>query len=192
MASVQDKINFIVELDKLKAVLRQTKPVGLERLENSAEHSWQAAMTAMILLEDAGPEVDTLTVLKMMLIHDVVEIDAGDVFTYDESAREEIAVTEVAAAHRIFGLLPGKLGDELLALWLEFEAAKTPSAIFAKAIDRVCPVLQNLTSEGESWVRHGISRQRVIKKNEGIADASPELWAAIEQQLLAAEYLKNE
>lgn len=192
MAGIKGKIQFILELDKLKAVLRQTKPVGLDRFENSAEHSWQAALTALVLLEEAEPEVDPLTVLKMMLIHDVVEIDAGDVFTYDELARADIAEKEEAAARRIFGMLPEPLGEELLQLWLEFEAAQTPSAKFAKAIDRVCPVLQNLASEGEGWVRHGISRQRVIKKNEDIAKASPKLWAAIEQQLLAAEYLSDE
>ena len=192
MASVQDKIKFINELDKLKAVLRQTKPLGLDRFENSAEHSWQATLTALVLLEDAEPDVDPLTVLKMMLIHDVVEIDAGDVFTYDETARADIADKEEAAARRIFGLLPGKLGEEFLSLWLEFEAAKTPSAIFAKAIDRVCPVLQNLAMQGESWVRHGISRQRVIKKNEGIGEACPKLWDEMEKELLAAEYLSDE
>ena len=192
MESTEQKIKFIIELDKLKAVLRQTKPVGLNRFENSAEHSWHTALTALVFLEDAGPEVEPLTVLKMMLLHDVVEIDAGDVFAYDESARAEIAEAEEASAHRIFGMLPGKIGDEFLALWLEFEAAKTPSAIFAKAIDRVCPVLQNLASEGESWVRNGISRPRVIAKNEGITAASPKLWATIEQQLLAAEYFSDE
>ena len=192
MASVHDKIKFILELDKLKAVLRQTKPVGLDRFENSAEHSWQATLTALILLEDAGPGVDPLTVLKMMLIHDVVEIDAGDVFTYDETARADIAEQEEAAARRNFGLLPGEVGEELLSLWLEFEAEKTPSAQFAKAIDRVCPVLQNLATKGESWVRHGIDRERVLKKNAPIQNASPALWDEIERQINAANYLQDE
>ena len=191
MASIQDKIGFIIELDKLKAVLRQTKPVGLDRFENSAEHSWQAALTALVLLEDADPDVEPLKVLKMMLIHDVVEIDAGDVYTFDEAARTDIAKVEARAATRLFGMLPGALGEELLALWHEFEDAQSPSAKFAKAIDRVCPVLQNLEQQGQSWNRHNISRQRVLEKSENIADASPELWNEIKAQLLAANYFED-
>ena len=192
VTDVNSKIDFILELEKLKGVMRQTKPVGLDRYENSAEHSWQATMTAMVLLEDAGEGVDALRVLKMMLIHDVVEIDAGDVFTYDEAARAEIADAEDAAARRIFSLLPEQIGKELLDLWLEFEACETASARFAKAIDRICPVLQNLAQEGQSWVHHGISRQRVIKKNAEIENASPALWNEINRQLLAVDYLTDE
>ena len=179
MKAVDQKIKFIVELEKLKAVLRQTKPVGLDRFENSAEHSWQASLTALILLDDAGLGVDPLTVLKMLLIHDVVEIDAGDVFTYDEVARAEIAAEEEAAARRIFGLLPEPHASDLLNLWLEFEEASTPSAKFAKAIDRVCPVVQNLNTSPNSWHDHGIDQKRVLAKNEEIQNASPELWAVL-------------
>ena len=106
MSKTQQKIDFILELEKLKGVLRKTKPVGQERFENSAEHSWQTTLTAMILLDEADADIDVLKVLKMLLIHDVVEIDAGDVFVYDTSARAEIAEQEAAAAERIFGMLP--------------------------------------------------------------------------------------
>ena len=190
MTPVNQQIEFILELEKLKTVLRQTRPVGVDRYENSAEHSWQAALTGLVMLQDAGPDVDALTVLKMLLIHDVVEIDAGDVYTYDESARAAIAAVEEVAARRIFGLLGEPLGAELLDLWLEFEAAQTPSAKFAKAIDRVCPVIQNLAQEGQSWVHHGISRERVLAKNEQIAHASAPLWIELERRINAAEYLQ--
>lgn len=188
MSNIQSKIQFILELEKLKAVLRQTKPVGLDRHENSAEHSWQAALTALILLDDAPADVDPLKVLKMMLIHDVVEIDAGDVFTYDEAARADIADAEEAAARRIFGLLENPLGDDLLNLWLEFEEAKSPSAKFAKAVDRVCPVVQNLNSDPNSWHAHAISRKHVLAKNEEIQNASPELWRVLEQGINDASF----
>ena len=188
MSRTQQKIDFILELEKLKAVLRQTKPHGLDRFENSAEQSWQSAMTALILLEDAPSDVDALTVLKMMLIHDIVEIDAGDVFTYDEVARAEVAAEEEKAARRIFGLLENPLGVSLLDLWLEFEAGETPSAKFAKAIDRVCPVIQNLHSSPNSWHSHKISRDRVIAKNEEIQNASPDLWNVLEQKINRAEF----
>ncbi len=122
MNSHLQKIAFILELEKLKAVLRKTRPVHLDRYENSAEHSWQTTLTALVLLEDAPQEIDALKVLKMLLIHDVVEIDTGDVFVYDTAARAEIAAQEEQAARRLFGMLPGPLSQELVELWQEFEA----------------------------------------------------------------------
>ena len=183
MSKTLQKIDFSLELEKLKGVLRKTKPVGQERFENSAEHSWQTTLTAMILLEDADPNIDALKVLKMLLIHDVVEIDAGDVFVYDTSARAEIAEQEAAAAERIFGLLPDAMGNELLALWHEFEGRETPESKFAKAVDRVNPVIQNLASEGQSWVNNGIVRERVLAMNSEIQAASPELWAVLKARI---------
>lgn len=181
------KIEFILELEKLKAVLRQTKPHGLDRYENSAEHSWQSAMVALILLEGAAATVDPLKVLKMILIHDVVEIDAGDVFTYDEAARADVAEKEEKSARRIFGMLDDPLGNELLELWLEFEASQTDSAKFAKAIDRICPVIQNLNASSNSWQHHGISKTRVLEKNAEIQNASPELWGILKSKIEAAD-----
>lgn len=187
---VERKIAFLLELEKLKAVLRKTKPVGLERYENSAEHSWQTALTALVFLEET--DLDVLRVLKMLLIHDVVEIDCGDVFVYDAAARAAVAQKEQEAAVRIFGMLPDKLGGELLLLWQEFEAAQTPEARFAKAIDRVNPVLQNLASAGQSWVENGVTRQKVIAMNQQIENASPALWRVLKQQLIEADYLTDE
>ena len=132
MNGVHQQIDFILELEKLKGVLRKTKPVGQTRFENSAEHSWQTTLTAMILLEDADPAIDALKVLKMLLIHDIVETDAGDIFVYDTIALAEITEQEAVAAERIFGLLPEALGTELLALWHEFEGRETAESKFAK------------------------------------------------------------
>ncbi|MDJ0612544.1 MAG: HD domain-containing protein [Rhizobiaceae bacterium] len=180
-------IDFILESEKLKGVLRLNKPVGLDRYENSAEHSWQISLTALVLL-DTRPELDALKVLKMLLIHDLVEIDAGDVQVYDDAARKAIEVEEKAAAVRIFGILPDAIGSELHDLWLEFEAAQTPEAKFAKAVDRVNPVLQNLTQNGQSWVENGIRRGQVLEKNQRIADANGPLWDEIEKKIKEADW----
>ena len=187
MADIKKKIAFIAELEKLKAVLRQTKPLHIDRFENSAEHSWQTAMAGLILLEDAPADVEPLLALKMLLMHDVVEIDAGDVFTYDEAARAEVAEAEEAAARRIFGMLDDPLGNELLEIWLEFEKAESPTARFAKAIDRVCPVIQNLHSNPNSWQTHGISRERVLAKNQEIENANAELWEELKAGINKAD-----
>ena len=137
---------FITELDKLKAVKRQiTLPLDNDRQENSAEHSWHVALMATTLAPFAAQPIDISRVVRMILIHDVVEIDAGDLFAFQEAAEHEAqAEKELAAAKRIFGLLPAPLNQELLALWLEFEEAETPDAEFAKAMDRVLPVFQNM------------------------------------------------
>lgn len=192
MQDTQRKIDFILELEKLKSVLRKTKPLGQERYENSAEHSWQTALTAMVLLDEAAPDLDHLKVLKMLLIHDVVEIDCGDVFVYDQAARAAVQEQEEKAAKRIFGLLPAAMGDELLQLWQEFESRATPEAQFAKAVDRVNPVLQNLNAGGQSWVENDISRQQVLDMNREIQNASPQLWAAVESMIMESAFFANE
>jgi len=190
MSDLNNKIEFILELEKLKAVLRKTRPVGLSRFENSAEHSWQTTLTALVLLDEVDEPIDALKVLKMLLIHDVVEIDAGDVFVYDAQARADIAEEEQAAARRIFGLLPAPLGQELLDLWQEFEARETPESIFAKAMDRVNPVLQNLASGGQSWVENNIARERVLAINSEIGNVNPTLWSILKKRIEDAEFFK--
>ncbi len=187
MTPITQKIEFILELEKLKGVLRKTRPVGDARYENSAEHSWQTTLAALIFLEDAPAELDGLKVLKMLLIHDVVEIDCGDVFVYDDAARKAVEANELAAAERIFALLPDPLGGELLDLWKEFEARATPESVFAKAIDRVCPVIQNLNTPVSSWRENAISRDRVLAKNAEIENISPELWTELKRQIDQAD-----
>ncbi len=188
---MEKTISFLLETEKLKAVLRQTKPLGEDRFENSAEHSWQTTLVGLLLLADAPSHIDHLKVLKMLLIHDIVEIDAGDVFVYNDAERAAIAEAESQAAERLFGLLDDELGRELHALWHEFEAAQSDEARFAKAADRVMPVLQNLASGGQSWATHKITRDQVIEKNKPIAGASPELWATLRAQIDAAEFLTD-
>jgi len=179
--AIQNKLDFIIELEKLKAVLRKTRPIGLARRENSAEHSWQATLTALVFLD--GTDLDPLKVLKMLLIHDVVEIDTGDVFVYDSEARHDVAAAERGAAERIFGLLPAPLNAELLALWVEFEEAQTAEAQFAKAIDRLNPVLQNLEHQDSSWNEFQITRNHVLAVNSAIEHISPQLWTMLKQRI---------
>ncbi|MEM1038362.1 MAG: HD domain-containing protein [Pseudomonadota bacterium] len=183
--ALNKKISFIVELEKLKGVLRKTRPIGLDRRENSAEHSWHVTLTALVLLEDAPTELDALKVLKMLLVHDVVEIDAGDVFVYDTQGRADVAEAEDTAAKRIFGLLPNPLATDLLALWREFEAGESAEAQFAKAMDRVNPVLQNCNADTSSWEEMGVGQDRVLAVNERIGAQVPHLWVILKSRIAA-------
>jgi len=176
---------FITELDKLKAVKRQiTLPLDNDRQENSAEHSWHVALMATTLAPFAAQPIDISRVVRMILIHDVVEIDAGDLFAFQEAAEHEAqAEKELAAAKRIFGLLPAPLNQELLALWLEFEEAETPDAEFAKAMDRVLPVFQNMQNQGGSWKKHGVTREKIAQRNKHLITSAPSLWDYVNTQL---------
>ena len=176
---------FITELDKLKAVKRQiTLPLDNDRQENSAEHSWHVALMATTLAPFAAQPIDISRVVRMILIHDVVEIDAGDLFAFQEAAEHEAqAEKELAAAKRIFGLLPAPLNQELLALWLEFEEAETPDAEFAKAMDRVLPVSQNMQNQGGSWKKHGVTREKIAQRNKHLVTCAPSLWDYVNTQL---------
>ena len=176
---------FITELDKLKAVKRQiTLPLDNDRQENSAEHSWHVALMATTLAPFAAQPIDISRVVRMILIHDVVEIDAGDLFAFQEAAEHEAqAEKELAAAKRIFGLLPAPLNQELLALWLEFEEAETPDAEFAKAMDRGLPVFQNMQNQGGSWKKHGVTREKIAQRNKHLITCAPSLWDYVNTQL---------
>tara|TARA_R110000868_G_scaffold58310_7_gene180186 strand:+ start:1676 stop:2266 length:591 start_codon:yes stop_codon:yes gene_type:complete len=165
---------FIIELEKLKNVERRIKPVGLVRYENSAEHSWHIALLALTLSSYASQPVDELKVVTMLLLHDIVEIDTGDKFAYD--ANHDDFANEHLAAQRLFALLPPALGQKFLKLWEEFEQAQSPEAQFAKAIDRLMPVLQNLHNGCQSWLEHGISVKQILTKNAAIEQANPQLW----------------
>lgn len=190
MADTQQYIDFILESEKLKGVLRKNKPVGINRYENTAEHSWQVTLTALVLLHER-PELDSLKVLKMLLIHDLVEIDAGDIQIYDDKARKANEVYERAAAKRLFGLLPASLGDELHSIWNEFEAAESSEARFAKAADRINPVLQNLEQNGQSWVENDITIDQVMAKNAKIADANKGLGELLKNRIRNADCFKK-
>lgn len=177
-ARLMKQLELIMELDKLKSVLRRTKVKEADRrLENSAEHSWHVALMAILLEEHANEPVDITKVVKMLLLHDIVEIDAGDTFVYDAVASTEQEEKELAAAERLFGMLPDDQEQELKAIWMEFEQAESAEAKFAKALDRLIPILMNYNNDGQSWVEHGIARQQVININGRIVDGSEALWS---------------
>jgi putative hydrolase of HD superfamily len=176
MERLDRQMRFVTEIDKLKGVLRQTMLAGPGRRENSAEHSWHLAMMAVTLAEHAPPGTDIGRVTVMVLLHDLVEIDAGDLFAYADDAqqaRQEQA--ERAAADRIFALLPDGQAGELRGLWDEFEERRTPEARFARGLDRLQPMLANLAAGGGTWKEHGITADQVLPKVRLIEDGSPAL-----------------
>jgi putative hydrolase of HD superfamily len=169
-------MRFAFEIDKLKLILRRTRTSDNSRQENSAEHSWHIALLALTLTEHANEPVDALRVAKMLLIHDIVEIDAGDTFGYDTAGHADKHDREVRAAERIFGLLPADQAAEFRALWDEFEASETPEAKFALSLDRLQAVMLNLATDGGSWKEHGVTYDHVIARNQAIAGGSKTLW----------------
>ena len=175
------QLRFVVEIDKLKRITRQTYLMDRSRKENSAEHSWHLAMMALLLGEYAAePGLDLGRVVQMALVHKLVEIDAGDALVYDDQARGEKVQAERRAAERIFALLPADQGAALRALWEEFEARKTPEARFAAALDRLAPILHNYHTDGAAWREHGVTADKVIATNRHMAEAAPALWQAVE------------
>lgn len=171
------QIEFIAEVDKLKEIFRQTILTGSRRAENDAEHSWHLCLCVLVLAEHAKSEqLDVLRVLKMVIIHDLVEIDAGDTFAYDTAGMANQHEREAIAADRIFGLLPADQATDFRALWDEFEEKQTPEAKFAMAVDRFQPMLLNVRTQGHAWQKHGITKPRVIARNQHIAEGAPALW----------------
>jgi putative hydrolase of HD superfamily len=185
-ARTERQLAFVMEVDRLKGVLRQTRVLEGARQENSAEHSWHLALCAVLLAEHAPPGTDLLRVLKMVLVHDVVEIDAGDAFAYDTAAYLGKEDRERLAAERIFGLLPADLGDDLRALWMEFEEGATPDARFANALDRFQPLLLNFQLQGGSWRYHAVTLDRVLIRMAPIREGAPGLWPLVLRLLDAA------
>lgn len=181
---MQPIVDFILEIDRLKGVTRKVKPLGLDRYENSAEHSWQLALMASSLAPHAADPVNIDHVIRMLLVHDIGEIDTGDTMAFVEGGWQERKRDELAAVTRIFGLLPDGQGDQYLALWQEFESGDTPESRFANAIDRAMPVLLNLNNNGQSWRENGISYERVVKRiAPQIKAGCPSLWSYLEARL---------
>lgn len=181
MDRLKQQIEFIVEIDKLKQITRQTYLADGSRKENDTEHSWHLAMMAMLLSQYANEPVDVLKVIKIVLIHDIIEIDAGDTYAYDEAGNVTKKERESKAADRIYSLLPKDQGEELRGLWEEFEACKTPEAKFARALDNVQPLLLNHHSGGRSWREHGVERVQVEKRNEKTPEGSLALWNLVKE-----------
>lgn len=176
MERLKKQMEFIVEVDKVKNVIRQTYLADGNRKENDAEHSWHLALMAVLLKEYSNEEVDFAKVVPMVLIHDLVEIDAGDTYAYDEAGAATKRERETKAADRIFGMLPQDQCSWFRELWEEFEAYETPEAKFAHVLDNCQPLLLNDASNGKSWAEHGVRKSQIYKRNENTSEGSVEIW----------------
>ena len=175
-------MSFMIEIEQLKNIFRQSRPVNLDRQENSAEHSWQVALLALTLAPYAKESIDVNKVVKMLLVHDIVEVDAGDKMIYSQS--HEDYENELKAAQRLFGMLPKPIGTEYMALWQEFEAMETTEANYAKAVDRLMPVMQNLHNDKyQTWTHHNIPMEQVLEVNCKIASIHPDIWDVIKEKI---------
>jgi putative hydrolase of HD superfamily len=171
------QIRFIIEIDRLKQVLRQNVVTGSDRNENDAEHSWHLAVMAVLLSEySEDKSIDILKVIKMVLVHDIVEIDAGDTFCYDEKGYVDKEERERKAADRLFNILPSDQAQEMMELWREFEELDTPESRFAACMDRLQPLLLNYNTRGHTWQKHGVTSEKVFGRNALLEKNTPELW----------------
>jgi putative hydrolase of HD superfamily len=170
------QLRFVLEADRLKSILRRSLLADGSRRENSAEHSWHIALLALILHEYSPQPLRLERVLTMLLIHDIVEIEAGDAFVYDLAAQAGKEAREQAAADKLYGLLPQDQRDWLREAWDEFEARETPEARFAHAVDRLMPMLHNYATRGASWRQHGVRQSQVLGYNHHMAEGAPDLW----------------
>ena len=178
---LEKQIQFIVEADKVKNIFRQTYLADGRRKENDAEHSWHLALMAVLLKEHMNEDADVARVMIMVLIHDLVEIDAGDTYAYDEKGAQTKREREVKAAERIFGILPEDQGRYFRELWEEFEAYETPEAKFAHLLDNFQPILLNDASGGKSWVEHGVHKSQPMKRNERMPGTSDIIWEKMQE-----------
>ena len=183
MDNLLKQVSFIKEIDKLKYIQRKTKLFNSDRYENDAEHSWHLAMMTIVLAEHSDKQIDVLKVLKMVLIHDIVEIDAGDTFIYDSTKNHTNTDEELIAAKRIFGLLPTEQAKEFIAIWEEFEEGITDDAKFAKSMDRFEPLLQNTSNNGGTWTEFNVPYQKVYDKKKAIKQGSTAIWKYAENLL---------
>ena len=181
MERLQQQMKFILEVDKVKQIIRQTYLADGSRKENDAEHSWHLALMAVLLKEYANEEVDLAKVIPMVLLHDLVEIDAGDTYAYDQAGLATQRARETTAADRIFGMLPEDQGIKFRNLWEEFEAYETAEAKFAHVLDNCQPLLLNDASGGKSWKEHTVHKSQIYKRNEHTAEGSREIWEYMQQ-----------
>jgi len=179
--NLSKQVAFIKEIDKLKYIQRKTRLFNSDRHENDAEHSWHLAMMTIVLAVHSDKPIDVLKVLKMVLIHDIVEIDAGDTFIYDAGKDHTNTEEELVAAKRIFGILPAEQANELVAIWKEFEEGITDEARFAKSMDRFEPLLQNTSNNGGTWAEFKVPYQKVYEKKKAIRNGSATIWNYAEQ-----------
>lgn len=184
MERLEQQFDFFREIDKEKLIQRQNYLTNGERKENDAEHAWHMAVMAVLLSEYANGKIDVLKVVTMILIHDIVEVDAGDTYAYDEEGKATQRERELKAADRLFGILPEDQKTKLRSLWDEFEAAETLEAKFARTLDHIQPLMLNAASEGRSWQEHGIHLSQVMARNEKTAEGSEKLWNYILQSLI--------
>lgn len=173
---LESQMQFCLELDKEKEIYRQTYISSASRKENDAEHAWHMAVMALILGDYSNQNIDLLKTISMILMHDVVEIDAGDTYAYDEEAKKTQRERELRAADRLYGLLPKEQAEKFKNLWLEFEEQKTPEAKFARAMDNIQPIMLNAATDGKAWEEHGVHLSSILKRNAHTADGSEELW----------------
>ncbi|MGN0421165.1 MAG: HD domain-containing protein [Lachnospiraceae bacterium] len=176
MDRLEQQFEFIREIDKEKFIGRQTYLSDGKRKENDAEHAWHMAIMTILLSEYANEEIDVLKTVTMLLIHDIVEIDAGDTYAYDEEAKKTQKEREQKAAERIFGLLPPDQGEKFKKIWEEFEARETKEARFARTMDNLQPVMLNDATDGKAWVEHGVHLEQIMKRNQNTAEGSETLW----------------
>lgn len=184
MDRLEQQFQFIQEIDKEKFIGRQTYLSDGQRKENDAEHAWHLALMTILLSEHANKEIDVLKTVTMVLIHDIVEIDAGDTYAYDEVGKLTQRAREEAAAERIFGLLPEDQGEKLRQLWEEFEARETPEAKFARTMDNLQPMMLNAATDGRAWVEHNVHLSQIMKRNERTGEGSEKLWEYAQEKFL--------
>lgn len=173
--------NFLLVCDQFKQIVRQNYLADSSRQETDAEHAWHMALYALLLKDEIGFEVDIAKVLSLILVHDLVEIHAGDTFAYDDAGRQDQAAREAAAAEKLFGLLPPDLRDKVHGWWTEFEAGETPEARYARALDRLQAFAQNVASRGKSWHKHGVTRNRTFSRMQEALDSDPTIRILVER-----------
>ena len=188
---LEKQFDFFREIDKEKFIGRQTYLTDGERKENDAEHAWHMAIMTVLLSEYANEKIDVLKTVMMLLIHDLVEIDAGDTYAYDEEGKKTQREREEKAAKRIFGLLPEEQGGKLMALWEEFEAYETPEANFAHTMDNIQPVMLNGATDGKAWLEHGVHLSQILGRNKKTAEGSRELWQYAYEKMIAPNAAKG-